>query len=42
MEDYLDCYKKYTREQDNKIENDREIVIRMVDEYYSLARKMMT
>lgn len=31
MEDYLEQFKKFEREAENKIENDREVVMKMVD-----------
>jgi hypothetical protein len=41
MEDYAEAFKTFERETENKMENDKEIVIRMIDEYYSTARKMI-
>lgn len=41
MEDYLEAFKSFERETENKIENDKEIVMKMVDEYYSAARKIL-
>lgn len=31
MEDYLDNYKRFVREQQNRIENDRELAIKIID-----------
>ncbi len=41
MEDYIEGFKVFEKDIENKIENDREVVIRMIDEYYSTAKKMV-
>lgn len=41
MEDYIEGFKMFENEIENKIENDREVAIRIIDEYYKTARKMI-
>jgi predicted phage-related endonuclease len=41
MEDYIEGFKVFEKDIENKIENDREVAIRIIDEYYNTARKMI-
>lgn len=41
MEDYIEDFKKFQKDMDNKMANDREVIMKMIDQYYTTARKMV-
>ena len=42
MEDYIEDFKKFQKDMDNKMANDREVIMKMIDQYYTTARKMVS